>query len=163
MASMRELLVFLLLTLSVVAQGYEPVRNYDPNRNGASDLAAAQSEARRSNRNVLIEVGGQWCIWCHFLDKFFETHEEIKDLRDQYYVTVPINYSKENKNKKLLSRFPEVAGFPHLYVLDGDGKLIQSQDTSELEQGEGYNPEKMKEFLLKWAPISKTAQSPPAS
>ena len=47
---------------------------------------------------------------------------------------------------------PVIKGYPHLFVLDENGKLLRSQDTSVLEQGSSYDLDKMFEFLKKWAP-----------
>jgi hypothetical protein len=68
---------------------------------------------------------------------------------------VPVNWSEETPNEKFLSRFPKVAGYPHLFVLDANGQLLRSQNTAELEQGRGYNLSKMAKFLQKWAPKKK--------
>ncbi|MGE5810097.1 MAG: thiol-disulfide isomerase, partial [Ignavibacteria bacterium] len=62
-----------------------------------------------------------------------------------------INYSKENENKKFLSKYPKIPGYPHLFVLDENGKLLHSQNTSELEKGRGHDREKVFAFLKEWA------------
>ena len=31
----------------------------------------AISEAKSSGKNILLEVGGNWCIWCRAMDSFF--------------------------------------------------------------------------------------------
>ncbi len=131
---------------------YHPVQEYDPARDAADDVDAAVAEAARTHRRVLLEVGGEWCIWCHYLDDFFAAHPELAKLRDQDYVMVKINFSEENENKKLLRRFPKITGYPHIFVLDDRGKLLHSENTAELEEGRGYNLEKFREFLEKWAP-----------
>jgi hypothetical protein len=66
-----------------------------------------------------------------------------------------VNFSKENKNSEVLSRFPQVSGFPHIFILDENGKLLHSQDTSELELPEGssvkgHDKAKVFAFLKKW-------------
>ncbi len=134
------------------ATGYVPVRTYDPSRNAAQDVLAAEQEGQRSGRNVLVDVGGNWCVWCHIMDRFFQSHADLAELRDKYYVTVFVNFSPENRNREFLSRFPRIPGFPHLFVLDSGGKLLRSQFTGALEQGNSYSVEKMREFLLKWEP-----------
>jgi len=68
------------------------------------------------------------------------------------YVAVKVNYSRENKNEEVLSRFPKIKGYPHLFVLDAKGTLLHSQDTGTLEKGKGHDPEKVMEFLKRWAP-----------
>jgi hypothetical protein len=67
------------------------------------------------------------------------------------FVWVKINYSKENKNEALLSRDPKIKGYPHLFVLDGDGKLLHSQDTDELEEGKSYDLDRFHALLRKWS------------
>lgn len=130
---------------------YIPVLAYDPARNADQDIQQAVNEARRTNRRVLVEVGGLWCIWCHYMDEFFDKHPDMLALREKNFVMVKVNMSDENKNAEVLSRYPKVAGYPHIFVLDKDGKLLHSQDTEKLEQGKGYNPEKFKAFLTDWA------------
>ena len=127
---------------------------FDPARDPRADLAAAVGQALKAGKNIILDVGGEWCGWCVYMDKFFADNPEIAKLRDQNYVWVKVNFSEKNKNKEFLAVYPEALGYPHLYVLDPSGKLLQSQDTSELEMGKGYNPDKFTEFLKKWSPAS---------
>ncbi len=142
---------------STAMSAYAPVTEYDPARDASKDVAAAIHEAQRTNRNVLVEVGGKWCSWCRYLDKFFADHADILQYREANYVMVKVNFSPENKNETLISRYGTIPGYPHFFVLDGNGKLLQSQDTSKLEEGKGYNPDAMMEFLKKWAPKTTSA------
>ena len=59
---------------------------------------------------------------------------------------------RENKNEALLSKWPAIRGYPHLFVLDGDGRLLHSQETDVLEAGKDYDRAGFSEFLRKWAP-----------
>jgi len=131
---------------------YVPVTTYDPKRNAAEDIEGAVKEAQSANKRVLLEVGGEWCGWCHALDKFFQTHPSLLSLREQNFVTVKINFSEDNENKDVLSRYGPISGYPHLFVLDSNGTLLHSQDTGVLESGKSYNLEKLIAFLRKWAP-----------
>lgn len=136
------------------ATQYVPVREYDASRNAAQDLQAAQAEAARTGKRVLMQVGGSgaWCDWCHFMDTFFQTHPTLVELRDRYFVTVRISVSVENQNREVLSHYPKIFGYPHFFVLDEQGRLLHSQQTSQLEMGQGdtYNPQKMEAFLREW-------------
>jgi thiol:disulfide interchange protein len=131
---------------------YVAVTTYDPKRNAETDIKDTVLEAQRTGKRVLVDVGGEWCIWCHTMDKFFDQNPKLLEYREQNFVMVKINYSSENKNEKLLSRYPKIPGFPHLFVLDTNGKLLHSQDTSELEAGKSYNLERFFSFLKRWAP-----------
>jgi thiol:disulfide interchange protein len=132
--------------------GYVAVADYDPKRDAASDIKGALAEATRSNKRVLLEVGGKWCSWCSILDRFFADNADILKLMDDNYVTLKINMSPENENKTVLSEYPQITEYPHILVLGPDGKLLQSQSTGELESGRSYDHGKMLEFLKKWAP-----------
>ncbi len=130
---------------------YVPVHVYDPARNADVDIQAAVAEAARTNKRVILEVGGLWCIWCRYMDEFFEKQPDLLAFREKNFVMVKINMSEENENKAVLSRYPKVSGYPHLFVLDSEGKLLHSQDTEKLEEGKGYSLDKFSEFLKQWS------------
>jgi thioredoxin-related protein len=131
---------------------YVPVNAYDPKRDASQDIINAIKEARRTNRNILLEVGGEWCSWCHRLDTFFVDNPTLKKLRDKNFVTLKINYSDENENEEVLSQYPTINGYPHIFFLDSEGKLLLSQDTGMLESGKSYNLEKLTTVLTNWGP-----------
>lgn len=137
---------------AATASSFKPVLEYDPKRDAAKDIKDALAEATRTDRNVLVEVGGKWCVWCGYLDKFFDQNATLRNFRDANYVMVKVNWSPENKNEKLLSQYPKVEGYPHMFVLDKSGKLLHSQDTSKLEEGRGYGLKAVATFLQDWAP-----------
>jgi thioredoxin-related protein len=130
---------------------YVPVTTYDPHSNAARDIQDAVAEARRTGKRVLLEVGGEWCGWCHRMDRYFEENPKLLELRERNFITVKINFSPANENKKVLSAYPEIQGYPHLFVLDTDGKFLHSQNTGELESGKSYDLERFIAFLKKWA------------
>jgi len=129
-----------------------PDAKYDPKRDAAQDIQAALAEARRTNRRVILDVGGEWCGWCHTLDRYFVEHQDLRALRDKHYVWIKVNWSPENRNEAVLSKYGRIDAFPHLVVLEQDGAVLKSQDTGVLEQGSSYNFDRMKEFFTKWAP-----------
>jgi len=130
---------------------YIPVNSYDPKRDAAQDIQAAIKEAQRAHKRILLEVGGEWCSWCHTLDSFFDAHPELIQLRDRNFVTVKINFSEENENKEVLSRYGPIESYPHILVLDADGKLLLSKETGSLESGKSYDLERLTAFLKQWA------------
>jgi thiol:disulfide interchange protein len=131
---------------------YPPVSKFDAARDTAKDIQDGVMEAKRTGKRVLLDVGGEWCIWCKWLDQMFEENRDIAEFLHQNFVVVKVNYSKENKNEVVLSRYPKVAGYPHLFVLENDGTLLHSQDSGKLEKGKGHDREKVFAFLKTWAP-----------
>ena len=134
---------------------WTPSDKFDPKRDAAADIQAAVAEARKSKRRVILDVGGEWCSWCHTLDRYFDEHPDLKELRDRLYVWTKVNWSPDNHNEAVLSQYPKIPGYPHFFVLDQDGKLLQSQDTSQLEDGRSYSYDKMQQFLMRWAGSGK--------
>jgi thioredoxin-related protein len=147
----RTLLSLLLLAAPLVAQAPQ-AGPFDPSRNAAADLQAAQTEAGKTGRRVLVDVGGNWCSWCRKMEVFFEEQTELRQQRDRAFVLVKVNYSPENKNEAVLSKFPTIKGYPHFFILDASGKLLQSQDTGSLESKNGYDPAKVQAFIAAWKP-----------
>ncbi len=125
---------------------------YDPARDPADDLKQAIAIAQNEDKRIMLELGGDWCIWCKYMDQFYAAHSDILQFRADHYVLVKVNVSNENMNEEFLSQFPEAPGYPHIYILDSDGTFLHSQDTAELEDGAvSYVPEVFMAFLQKWA------------
>lgn len=132
---------------------------FDPTRNPATDLQAAIAKAQKGNKRIILDVGGEWCSWCRLMDNYLIKNAELGKLRDDNFVWLKINMSEENENKEFLSAYPLATGYPHLYVLESDGKFLHSQDTSELEQDKSYNLQKFTDFLKKWSSSNKIISS----
>ena len=127
---------------------------YDPMKDPFNDLETAISKTTHSGQRIILEVGGEWCIWCHRLEEFINQNGELKEALHKNYVVVKVNYSEENKNEKFLSQYPKIDGYPHIFVLDADGSLLHSQNTGELEAGKGYDFDKVMTFIAMWKPVS---------
>ena len=125
---------------------------YDITADPFADVQSAMAEARKTGKNILLDVGGEWCIWCHRLDSLFLGNKDLAQYLTENYVPLKINFSGANKNEKFLSQYPEIQGYPHLFVLDPGGTLIHSQDTGQLEEGKKHSKEKVLAFLKKWSP-----------
>ncbi|HQZ95764.1 MAG TPA: thioredoxin family protein [Pyrinomonadaceae bacterium] len=129
-----------------------PREKFDPKRDPNADLASAVESASKNGKRIILDVGGEWCGWCVLLDKYLYQTSSLRKLRDTNFIWVKINMSEENENEAFLASYPEIQGYPHLFVLDETGKLLHSQDTSVLEKGNGYDLPKFTAFLKKWAP-----------
>jgi thioredoxin-related protein len=157
--SVLVLAVLMLLFGQMIAQTKEVQKaesdqreKFDPKRDPDQDLRVAMDIASKAGKRILLDVGGEWCIWCRKLDKFFQDNNDVSEFLHKNYIVVKVNWSKENKNEKFLSNYPAVKGYPHLFVLDSKGKLVHSQDTGELESGDHHDYEKVFTFLKKFAP-----------
>ncbi len=159
----RPVLAAAAVLLAIAAIGFESSgrespRPYDPSRDPARDLSAAMSEARHDDKRVLLEVGGNWCGWCRELERFVSSDPAVADAIRCAFVVVRVNVSPENPNSRFLSAYPEVPGYPYLFVLDAKGSLLAEVDTDDFLRGESYDRAKVLAFVATWSgPAARTA------
>ncbi|HEY2798471.1 MAG TPA: thioredoxin family protein [Thermoanaerobaculia bacterium] len=131
---------------------------YDPSRDPTRDLADAMREARRDGKRVLLEVGGNWCGWCREFERFVRADSAVAESLRCAFVVVRVNVSPENENARFLSAYPQVPGYPYVFVLDEAGSLLASVDTDDFLNGESYDRARLMAFVRKWSrPDSKAA------
>lgn len=142
--------MFILVASIIYAQ--EKVNVYKPNADAKGDLKTAIVKAKAEKKHVLIQVGGNWCPWCIKFHKMATTDVKIDSTIKADYVYLLLNYSKENKNLDVLKtlQYPQRFGFPVFVILDGNGKVLHTQDSGLLELDKGYDPKKVLTFLKQW-------------
>ena len=136
---------------------------YDTNRDAQADFAFAIERAKKSQKRILMFVGGDWCIWCRALDVFLQNTPAVHDLLQENFVLLKVYYGRDNRNTKFLAGLPPFRGTPHFYVFDAEGQFLHTQPTEVLEQGQGYDALKMTTFLQKWATEEVKPQAKPAA
>jgi thioredoxin-related protein len=134
------------------------VRQFDETRDAAADIKAAIAEARRTQKRILLYVGGDWCPYCGQMHELFELNPDLQRLRDSHFIVVPIAYGYAKSGDHALAAYSKVLGIPHFFVLDSDGKELQSQHLIELRSDGVYDPAKMKDFLVRWSGAAMSAQ-----
>jgi len=128
------------------------LKPYNPQANAKDDLAKAIAKADAEGKNVLLQIGGNWCKWCLRFTKFCADTIAIDTMIKNNYVLYHLNYSKENKNLDILKTldYPQRFGFPVLVVLNRKGVMIHTQDSGLLEEKDSYDKDKIIEFLSNW-------------
>ena len=99
---------------------------------------------------MLIEVGGDWCSWCHVLDRFLKEHPAIRTRLHERFVVLKVNVDDSNDNAEFLSAFPPALGYPHLYITSNDGSIVHTQDTAEFLHNGKYSQQLVLDFLDRW-------------
>jgi len=147
-------LVFAISTLGF-SQDMTKFKLYKPEEKAEQEIAKVVKQAKAEGKHVFIQIGGNWCIWCARFHDFITDDPKIDSIIRSGYVVYHLNYSKENDNAKLLAKYgyPQRFGFPVFLVLDGEGKLIQTQNSGYLEDGKkSYDRDKVIEFFINWSP-----------
>lgn len=130
---------------------------YDESADASQQISLALSRAKKENRRVLIQWGGNWCGWCLKLHALYRSDEKIAHELSYEYDLVLVDAGHEGKNMDLAKRYDATVakdGFPYLTILDADGKVIANQETSSFENKDqkaspGHDPKLVLEFLTK--------------
>ena len=154
-------LVALLLVVSLNAQtALKKVYNEDINPLEQIDKALVKAKAE--SKFVVCQVGGNWCPWCLRFADFITNDTTISKLIDENFEYIHVNYNprkSESEEKQaqaaaLMKRLNNCGrfSFPVFVILDEEGRVIHIQDSSFLEEGQGYNQEKVLRFFRNWTP-----------
>ncbi len=155
------LLSAVCFTLTLNAQrGVKKVYNEDINPIEQIDQAVAK--AKSEGKYVICQVGGNWCPWCLKFADFIMKDTTIANVIAANFEYIHVNYNprksqgeeKMAQGKALMKRLNNAGrfGFPVFVVLDEEGKILHIQDSSFLEEGKGYNQEKVLRFFKNWTP-----------
>ena len=139
---------------SLWAQDLSTFHAYHPEEDAAAGLKEAVRQAGLSHKNVFVQIGGNWCIWCARFYQLSTTDVQIDSAFNANYVVYHLNYSTENRNLPLLASlgYPQRFGFPVFVILNEKGVPVHIQNSSYLEQGKGYNKSQIITFLDDWSP-----------
>ncbi len=134
------------------SKSQESVKLYDPSLDGMKQIKEAVSKAKSEGKHVLIQYGGNWCSWCIKFNVFCKADTEITRVISSNYVAMKLNYDQVNKNDAANEYLgnPARFGFPVFIIIDGNGKVLHIQDSSLLEEGQGYNQKKVLGFFRSW-------------
>ncbi len=151
--------VMALFCLALNAQnGLKKV--YDEAINPIEQIDKAVAKAKSEGKFVVCQVGGNWCPWCLKFADFITNDTAVSKVIADNFEYIHVNYNprksqgadKAEQGKALMRRLDNAGrfGFPVFVVLDGEGKVIHIQDSSFLEEGEGYSQEKVLRFFRNW-------------
>jgi len=167
-----KLLNLLMLAMTIVIPltsfSQDKVKIYDPTANAEMQVNQAVAQASKEGKHVMLQIGGNWCIWCLRLNAFVHADLKIDSLLKADYVFVHLNYSPENKNLEMLKKleYPQRFGFPVLVILDAKGRRLHTQDSGFLEAVKNteniyYDKQKVLAFLSKWSPSALKPENYP--
>jgi hypothetical protein len=124
---------------------------YDPKADPFEDYHNAIAAAAAENKLVLVIAGGDWCRWCHVLNRFVARHPDVQQGLEETFVVVKVYVGDENYNTNFFEQLPRALGAPHFWIIAPDRNVLASQSTGALEHGErGYDKDKFLDFIAHW-------------
>lgn len=162
---MRKKLTLSLLTVffALMTNAQSDLKKvYNEEINPIEQIDQAIMKAKTEGKFVICQVGGNWCPWCLRFADFITNDTTISNVIEDSFIYIHVNYNPRKSEgeekvllaKKMLERLnnPARFGFPVFVVLDENGKVIHIQDSSFLEEGQGYSQEKVLRFFKSWTP-----------
>jgi thiol:disulfide interchange protein len=121
---------------------------YPDNTNATPDINAAIARARRENKRILLDFGGNWCGDCQVLNIYYHQSPNA-ELLEKHFIVVHVNIGHMDQNVDVAEKYkvPIKKGVPALAVLDSHGKLLYSEREKEFEHA---TPEEITKFLNRW-------------
>ena len=109
--------IFLLMIFSfgtIRAQEMANFKLYNPKEDAALKLSEVIRKAGESGKHVLVQIGGNWCVWCARFNDFLKDSQVDSTIQKNFLV-YHLNYSNDNRNSDLLTKydFPQRFGFLH--------------------------------------------------
>jgi len=159
----RIFLALLAVMLAVTMNAQTGLKKvYDEDINPLEQIDQAVDKAKREGRFVVCQVGGNWCPWCLRFADFITRDSTISQVISENFELIHVNYNPrksvgeagQRQAAALMKRLDNCSrfGFPVFVVLDDEGRVIHIQDSSFLEEGKGYNQEKVLRFFKSWTP-----------
>lgn len=162
---MKKILTFAILAVLALGTNAQLKKVYNDDIDPMEQIDKAIAQANEQGKFVICQVGGNWCPWCLRFADFITKDEEIAKLVGDNFVYIHVSYNPRNstnetRDKAMLKRLgnPGRFGYPVFVVLNQDGNVIHIQDSSFLEEGKGYNKEKVLRFFNGWMPAAVNAE-----
>ncbi len=146
----------MLFPLRLFAQPSDRTTLYDPSRDAVADVAQSVAQAKAEGKHVMVQLGGNWCVWCYRFHDFVEADSSLSSFLEENYVVLHVNFSPENRNEALLTQweYPQRFGFPVFVVLDANGRRLHTQNSGYLELEKSYDTQTVKGFFRDWTATS---------
>ncbi|KGE13134.1 hypothetical protein DI53_3103 [Sphingobacterium deserti] len=119
---------------------------YHPEADAQAEIDSLLAIAKKEGKRLVIQAGGNWCIWCLRFNTYIQEEKEIAKLLADNFLYYHLNFSKENKNEAVFNRYaPEGGklGYPFFIILDEKGQVLGIKDSGSLEAGKGYDKAKV--------------------
>lgn len=156
------LTILMALTMTIANAQTALKKVYDETIDPMEQIDKALVKAKAEKKYVICQLGGNWCPWCLRFADFAVKNEAVSKVIADNFVYLHVNYNPrkagddvaKKKAALLMKRLnnPARFGFPVFVILDADGKVLHIQDSSFLEEGNGYNEKKVLRFLNCWNP-----------
>jgi thiol:disulfide interchange protein len=152
----KTLLAIAFIAATTLSQtGVAASLGYDPQADPFEQYHQAVASAKAEGKLVLIIAGGDWCTWCHVLNKFVSSNDDVQRSLEDAFVVMKVYVGDENYNQDFFSQLPAARGAPHFWIVSPDKQVLASQSTGAFEHGRrGYDKGEFLAFVGHWKQLA---------
>jgi thiol-disulfide isomerase/thioredoxin len=126
---------------------------YDEKADADAQVAAAFVRAKQNGKLVLIDFGGNWCPDCVILANILRL-PEMQPFMAAHYEVVSVDIGRFDKNLQIPARLgidkKQIVGVPAVLVVTPDGKVINSDKFTMLDNARAMTPQAIADWLGRW-------------
>ncbi len=86
------------------------------------------TEAKRSRRPILLDIGAAWCHWCHVMDEGTYSDPEVARLIEQHFIAVKVDRDEhpevDRRYQRQVSALTGEGGWPLTAFLTPEGEVF---------------------------------------
>lgn len=160
---MKKILILIVSIFLTSMASAQIEKVYDESIDPFKQIDNAVSTAKKADKFVVCQLGGNWCPWCLKFAKFIKEDEEISKVIESNFEYIHVNFKsrKDELSQKVSKRLGNAGrfGFPVFVILNPDGTVLHIQNSVYLEEGQGYNRDKVLDFLKQWTPQAVSGEN----
>lgn len=126
---------------------------YDEDANADKVVDEALASAKKNNKLLLIDLGGNWCPDCIILHNLMEV-PEMKKFVDAHYQVALVDVGRFDKNAQIGARYgynTRLKGVPTVLVVDPKtNKVINGERVFALSTARSQTPQALADYLANW-------------
>jgi len=124
---------------------------YQDGADAKAQIDAALAQAKISGKQVLIDMGANWCPDCRVLAGVMAI-PKVKGFVAENYEVVYVDVGRFNKNMDLPARFggAKPMGIPDVLVVTPQGVLVNPTQREDLDNDRSMAPQQIADWLARW-------------
>ncbi|MES2038192.1 MAG: thioredoxin family protein [Pseudomonadota bacterium] len=147
MKKLLSLIFTCSLVFAINPASAAPPQAYDETADAQAAINKALSEAKKTDKKVLVVFGANWCKDCLELDK--SMHGKNEALLASKFITVKVNVGQFDKNKELVDFYgnPTKKGIPAAVLLRPDNSVLFASKGGELSNARKMSEQGVYDFF----------------
>jgi thiol-disulfide isomerase/thioredoxin len=140
------------ISITSLSQLDVPDRPFDEKADADAAVDAAFARARKSGKDVMIDLGGNWCADCRILSGLMEL-PELHAFLAAHYEMATVDVGRFDRNLDIPARFgitERLEGVPAILVSTPDGRLLNAGRVSAIEDARHMTPQALANWLAQW-------------